>query len=230
VTQAFLFGDVAHNFEANSAPFVAAAGGQSARIALLLQGGEGTEGFLPRYRDPWLRLGAAEVMPIYPTQGDELPASTLADLGRCTGIFIGGGHTRRYHQLYARSGVGAVIRERYGAGIPFGGVSAGALIATSTASIADDELMLDEGLALLDNVIVGVHLAESGNLPKLIAAMERSGVMYGLGLDEPICAEIREGGAGQIHGEGRAYLLRRLAPASRFELRMLDPGATFELG
>lgn len=37
----FLYGDIADNFEAVSVPFVEAAGGPKARIALLLMGGPG---------------------------------------------------------------------------------------------------------------------------------------------------------------------------------------------
>jgi hypothetical protein len=59
--------------------------------------------------------------------------------------------------------------------------------------------------------------------------VERTGVLYGLGIDEPVCTEIRDGREGLVHGQGRAYLLRRQAPAGRFELRVLEAGATFEL-
>jgi hypothetical protein len=67
----FLFSDLADNFEALSTAFVEAAGGRSARIALLLAGGPGWERYVPRYRAPWMRLGAAEVIPIAPL-GDDL--------------------------------------------------------------------------------------------------------------------------------------------------------------
>jgi len=51
--RAFLFGGMAETFEANSAPFVAAAGGRAASIALLLMGGSNWERYVAGYRDPW---------------------------------------------------------------------------------------------------------------------------------------------------------------------------------
>jgi len=129
----FLYGDVADSFEANSAWFVEAAGARDARIALLLMGGPSWERYVARYRDPWTRLGAAEVWPIVPMEGmTQLSAEALACLRSCTGIFIAGGDTRQYHRIYACPEVAAIVRERHEAGVPFGGASAGALIAPET--------------------------------------------------------------------------------------------------
>lgn len=135
---AFLFGDVAENFEANSVPFVQASRGIycSASIALLLMGGSNWEKYVPRYRDPWLRLGASEVVPIVPLPGStELSAEAVSSLRRCSGVFIAGGDTRIYHRIYAAPQVRQVIRGLYEAGIPFGGVSAGALISTESCIV-----------------------------------------------------------------------------------------------
>jgi len=86
---AFLFGDVAGNFEANSVPFVQASRGKRASIALLLMGGSNWEKYVPRYRAPWLRLGASEVVPIAPLPGStELSAEAVSSLRRCSGVFI----------------------------------------------------------------------------------------------------------------------------------------------
>jgi len=57
----FLYGDVADNFEANSAWFVEAAGARDARIALLLMGGPNWERYVARYRDPWTLIAALRV-------------------------------------------------------------------------------------------------------------------------------------------------------------------------
>ena len=250
----FLYGDIADNFEAVSAPFVQAAGGHSARIALLLAGGPDWEDYVPRYRDPWMRLGAAEVVPIVPV-GDpaELSAEALSRLRRCSGIFIGGGDTRRYHEIYTRTGVREVIQELYQAGIPYGGVSAGALIVGERCTIwgskvttranefsvrakayhdpaGDGEagLRVGQGLGLLQDCIIEVHFSELGGFPRLVQAMELTGSTWGLGIDEPICLEIRDGTYGKVHGKGRAYLLRRLGPL-RFEVQVLEPGEEFEI-
>jgi len=195
---AFLFGGMTNTFEACSAEFVTAAGGRSAMIALLLMGGDNWERYVPRYRDVWRRLEAADVVPIAPVAGaTALSADAIDCLRRCTGIFIGGGDTRAYHRLFTAPEVEEAIREMYVAGAPFGGVSAGALIATESCVIwgsrtatatnewllrakshadpagdGDVQLALGRGLGLLPDCMIETHFAESGAFPRLLQAME----------------------------------------------------------
>jgi len=250
----FLFGDMADNFEANSVSFVEAAGGGSARIALFLIGGPGWERYVPRYRDPWMHLGAAEVCPIVPVEGTtQLSDDGLACLRFCSGIFIGGGDTRQYHSIYACPEVAAIIRERHEASVPFGGASAGALIAPDACIIwgskvtaaaneffirpkshfdpakdGDVKLKVGKGLGLLQDCIVETHFSERGGFPRLLAAMEQTRSSTGLGIDEPICLEVRDGASMRVFGRGRAYVLRR-AGSLGFGVKVLEPGDELDL-
>jgi len=254
VKHLFLYGDLADNFKAVSAPFVEAAGGPRARIALLLAGGKDWEQYVPRYRDPWMRLGAREVIPIAPV-GDstELSAEALSRLRRCSGIFVGGGDTRRYHKIYTAPEVRETVQELCRSGPPYGGVSAGALIVGERCTIrgskvitpaneyfvrakayhdptgdGEVELSVGQGLSLLQDCIIEVHFSELGGFPRLVQAMELTSSTFGFGIDEPICLEIREGTYGQVHGKGRAYFLRRVGPL-KFEVQVLEPGDEFEM-
>lgn len=248
----FLFGDVSDNFESNSAPFIESSGGSSARIALLLTGGSNWERYVPRYRDPWMRLGAEEVIPIVPV-GDSttLDEEAVRLMKRCSGIFIGGGDTRRYHKIYANRRIGAIIRTLYESGISFGGVSAGALISPERCIIwgskvstptneyflrarqdlAEDsatELTMGEGLGLLRDCLIEVHFSEFGAFPRLVQSMESTRSTHGIGIDEPICLEIRDRVFVKVHGRGRAYVLKRVSPL-RFELNVLEPGDNYQI-
>lgn len=78
--QLFLYGDVSTNFEIVSKPFIQASGGPKAKIALLLHGGPGWEKFVPRYRDPWIRIGAKEVIPIVPTKDYALEDNAIQSM------------------------------------------------------------------------------------------------------------------------------------------------------
>jgi len=251
--QIFLYGDLADNFEAVSVLFIEAVEGPSARIASLLAGGPDWEQYVPRYRAPWKRLGAVEIVPIAPIGDDlKLDSSQIAQLRRCSGLFIGGGDTRRYHEIYARAEVGGIIRELYRSGVPYGGLSAGALIVGERCTIwgskvttpaneysvctslysdpakdGDVQLRVGQGLGLLQDCIIEVHFSELGGFPRLVQAMELTGSTFGLGIDEPICLEIRDEVSVKVHGRGRAYFLRRTGPL-RFEVRVLEPGDEFE--
>lgn len=250
LSRVFLYSDLTETFEPTSAPFIAAAGGRSARIAWLVPRPHGWARFLPLYRDPWLRLGAAEVVPIVPA-GDPpaLSGEAIEALARCSGIFVCGGDTRDYHRLYVRGPARDVIRARHAAGVPYAGLSAGALIASDPCTVwgdrlttlgnacllrgADDgcraELETGEGLGLIGGCLVEPHLSERGGFPRLVAAMERIGAARGLGIDDAICAEIEDRSLVRIHGRGRAYLLEA-AGSGRLGVRVFEPGAVFRLG
>ena len=249
----FLYGDVADNFGTTSIPFVEAAGGRAAKIALLLTGGPGWDRYVAVYRDPWMRAGAAEVIPIAP-HGDatDLGVEAVSQLRSCSGIFVGGGDMHRYQRIYACPEIRTIICELYESGVPYGGASAGAQICTeacilggSSVRTSDNEyrilasgheepvegseqLTMAKGLGLLRDCVVDVHLSETGAFPRLIQGMELAKASHGLGLDEPICLEVRDGCRVKVHGYGRAYLVMRLG-ILRFELRVLEAGNELEM-
>lgn len=243
----FLHGGTFDNFETTSAPFIEAAGGRSARIGLLFT--YGWEEFLDRYRLPFLALGAAEVEVICPPPGaDALEPAALERIRRCTGLYMGGGDTRQYHAIYTRSDTRAAIRQAYWQGVPYGGFSAGALIAPAECTIwgdrlttptnriclrgsedgCDDELLLGDGLGLIQDCLVEAHFSELGGFPRLAAALERRPIRYGLGIDNPICLEIRDEQEIRVHGQGRAYVLER-REGGGLGVKMLNPGQRYTL-
>jgi cyanophycinase len=123
----FLLGGSAA-FDVVADVFVPAAGGREARIALLLQGGKTWKKYVSDYARPWEQQGASQYDIIVPDEGGILDIEkTSAILHEATGIFIGGGHTPTYHRLYATEPIRSIIRERYQAGVPVAGVSAGAM-------------------------------------------------------------------------------------------------------
>ncbi len=194
----FLLGGSAA-FEVVAEEFVPAAGGRDAMIALLLQGGAGWKKYVPEYIQPWTQRGVSRHYPIAPDENGawDLDA-VLASLREATGIFIGGGHTPTYHQLYATEPIRNIIRERYHQGIPVAGVSAGALIAPENCVLTSDEtgdaaLKVVAGLGLVNDFIVGVHFTEQNGLPSVLDAMAQTQTRVGWGIDEPACAMFEDG-------------------------------------
>jgi len=189
----FLLGGSAA-FDAAADVFVPAAGGQDARIALLLQGGETWKKYVPGYVRPWEQRGASQYDLIVPDESSVLDVKQAsAILREATGIFIGGGHTPTYHRLYATEPIRGIIRERYQTGVPVAGMSAGALIAPELCALTHDETGKDSlttlpGLGLIQNVIVGVHFTESNRLPGLLEAMIENRIKTGWGINEGACA------------------------------------------
>jgi cyanophycinase len=194
----FLIGGSAA-FDLVAEAFLLAAGGRDARIALLLQGGQGWEKYVPEYTRPWMRRGVPRYHVIVPDENVALDvAAASLRLREATGIFIGGGHTPTYHRLYASQPIRNVIREQHGQGIPVAGVSAGALIAPTNCTLTPDEtddgtLKIVPGLGLIGDIIVGVHFTEWDALPDVLEAMSRTQTRTGWGIDEPACAVFENG-------------------------------------
>jgi len=245
----FWYGGTFENILATAAPFVAAAGGEKAQIGLLFAVATGWEPYLDRYREPLLTLGAERVSVICPPLGsDRLDDAALEQMRACTGLFMGGGDTRIYHAVYTQPKVRAAIRELYWRGVPYAGFSAGALISPVDCTIWGDrlttpgntvflrgsedgcgaELHLGEGLELIRDCLVEAHFAERGGFPRLVAAMARRPVRYGIGLDNPICVEIRDEQEIRVHGRGRAYVLER-RESGGLSVQVLEPGQRFTL-
>ena len=194
----FLLGGSAA-FDVTAEAFVPVAGGRDATIALLLQGGEGWEEYLPEYTQPWLRRGVTRYHTIVPGKDGTLDlCAASASLRDATGIFIGGGHTPTYHRLYTTEPIRTLIRSSYERGIPIAGVSAGALIAPEICAIppedtGDNSVRILSGLGLISDVIIGVHFTELNALPGVLEAMAKTQTPTGWGIDEAACALFEDG-------------------------------------
>ena len=185
-------------FDVVAEEFVPAAGGHEATIALLLQGGSGWERYVPDYTKPWTRLGIAHHHVIVPDEDRAWDIDRVsAKLGQATGIFVGGGRTPTYQQLYATEPLRSAIRERYQAGVPVAGVSAGAFITLEdcvldAGEVGEDSLRIEPGLGLACNLVIEVHFTEQDRLSNLLATMGRLRAHTGWGIDEPACIVLED--------------------------------------
>lgn len=188
--QLFLLGGSAA-FDVTADAFVPAAGGRSARLALLLQGGRAGQAYVSEYARAWQARGVSRCDVIVPDDAGKLDVERVsALLERATGIFIGGGHTPTYQQLYATAPLRARLRERYARGVPVAGCSAGALILPQVCAFAPDDAArarVAEGVGLVNDLLVGVHFTADNALPHLLAAMVAARVRRAWGIDDAAC-------------------------------------------
>jgi cyanophycinase len=189
----FLFGGNPSLFEANH-EFVAASGGNEAKIALLFTYSVEWERYLPHYVNPWKEIGIHSYSLVMPDEHGRFDYEKTAEtLNAATGIYIGGGNTQSYYRHYASSPMKELIKERYSQGVPVAGCSAGALISLSKSFIFPDEtkdnhLEIIEGIGLLSDALIGVHYTEENQHPYLVKAMEKLSIQTGYGIDENACA------------------------------------------
>ena len=154
--------------------------------------------------------------------GEPIALTAIAEVD---GIAVGGGIVEQ-----VRAGLEPVfgeLRRLVAGGVPYLGVSAGAMIAAehSLASgsridgvvVAPEdptepgfELEIEAGIGLVD-VSIEVHVAERGMLSRLVAAVESGMVTGGLGIDEGTALIVSEGGL-QVAGRGSVW---RVLPADQ---------------
>ncbi len=196
----FLLGGSEGTFDLVADEFVPAAGGREAMIALLFAFAQGWEDHLAEYIDPWVRRGATRYYVITPDEHGNLDCDRASvQLREATGIFIGGGDTARYHQLYATEPIRSLLRERYQAGVPVAGLSAGALIRPEVCIVHEKtpggrRPRVASGLGLVSDLLVEVHFSDhQDSLTWLLDAMVATRLGLGLGIDSTACAMLVDG-------------------------------------
>jgi hypothetical protein len=147
--------------------------------------------------------------------GEPIGLNAIADVD---GIAVGGGVVED-----VRAGLEPVfgeLRRLVAAGVPYLGVSAGAMIAAEGSlgsgsriggvvvspedpSEAGDELEIEAGIGLVD-VTIEVHVAQRGMLSRLVAAVESGMVPGGLGIDERTALIVADSGL-RVEGEGSVW-------------------------
>ncbi|PYZ98910.1 peptidase S51 [Alteribacter lacisalsi] len=187
--------------------FAKLAGGEDGSVVLLILRREGWESYLPRYTEVWKKEGLTQIDVVMDREDGRLDVEEAVRLiKKATGIFIGGGDTGRYHELYTQSRVKEAIRSQVSDGIPFGGNSAGALIAPEKCLISpndseDGEPKQLEGLGLITSLGVAVHYTEWDEEKPFREALDRAKLSDGIGIDEQACAYLKNGRIERTYGE-----------------------------
>ncbi|MGW0768350.1 hypothetical protein [Streptomyces sp. NPDC002676] len=203
------------------APFVRAAGGDGARIGcVVVDEGDGGAQF-ERYAGALQKAGAtgAPVPLLVPLGGRFEPEPALDGID---GLLVCGGLTPAYQEAFAGclDRLPQLLAER---GVPYAGFSAGAALAARRAVVGgwlldgvpvcpeetgEDlaEIDVRAGLGLVP-FAVDVHAAQWGTLARLVAAVGRGDVPYGVAVDENTLLEVT-GTRARVTGRGRVHVVR----------------------
>nr|WP_246298332.1 Type 1 glutamine amidotransferase-like domain-containing protein [Leifsonia soli] len=147
--------------------------------------------------------------------GEPIELGAIADVD---GIAVGGGIVEE-----VRAGLEPVfgeLRRQVSGGVPYLGVSAGAMVAAEGSlgggsriggvvvspedpDEAGEELQIETGIGLVD-VAIDVHVAQRGMLSRLVAAVESGLIAGGLGIDERTALIVGDG-ALRVEGAGSVW-------------------------
>ncbi len=195
--------------------FVALAGGEAARIAIVPTASSIEEAG-QRYKAVFLTLGAAtaEVSYIADRAAAFEPATT-APLAEATGIFLTGGNQMRLAAILGGSPVEAAIHARHAAGATVAGTSAGAsilsrhMVAVGAGGNGPRQRMaqLAAGFGLIDGVIIDQHFRQRDRIGRLLSLIALNPGQLGLGIDEDTAALIDAAGLLEVLGRGTVIIV-----------------------
>lgn len=207
--------------------FVAVAGGDRARIAVIPTasslGDEVTEVYDALFR----REGAAEVIAVRPESRDDSHDPALVEaLDGATGIFMTGGNQLKLSSIVCGTPLGDGIVAAHERGIVVAGTSAGASIQSSHmlafggpgATPKQRMTQMAAGLGLLDSAVIDQHFDQRNRYGRLLMIVAQSPQLLGIGVDEDTAAVVER--AVSASGEAEHDLLRVIGKGA---VTILDP-------
>lgn len=172
------------------------------------------------------------------TRAEAMDPATVRSLDSATGIWFPGGDQVRIMAVLDGTPTADAIRARYAAGAVVGGTSAGAAVMStpmltgderapggarrdttqSFITIARQDVVVSNGLGLLENAIIDQHFLRRKRSNRLISVILEHPSMLAIGIDESTALIAQPGKPWQILGESAAivYDARRatITPAS----------------
>ena len=165
-----------------------------------------------------IEAGTGSAIELHLTAGRPDEPIGLGAIADVDGIAVGGGVVED-----VRAGLEPVfseLRRLVAGGVPYLGVSAGAMIAAEGSlgggsriggvvvspedpDEAGDELEIEAGIGLVD-VAIEVHVAQRGMLSRLVAAVESGLIAGGLGIDERTALIVGDGTL-RVEGNGSVW-------------------------
>ncbi len=179
--------------------FVALAGGQDARIAVISSASSLGPLAGEMYRKVFTELGAAQVTPLHATTrvqaNDEDSARAVHD---STGVFLTGGNQLRLSSTIGGTVIAQAIAERHRHGSVVAGTSAGAsamsshMVAFGASGGTPKQRMVQmaAGLGILPGVIIDQHFQQRNRLGRLLATIAQNPALLGIGIDEDTAAVV----------------------------------------
>jgi cyanophycinase len=193
------------------------------------------------------------------THAEAMNPETARGLDSATGIWFPGGDQVRIMAALEGTPTAAAIRARYAAGAVVGGTSAGAAVMStpmitgderapggvrrdttqSFITIAREDVVVSNGLGLVENTIVDQHFLRRRRHNRLISLVLEHPSMVGIGIDESTALVVEPGKPWSILGESAAIVYdarhATITPSSapilgatEVRMQVLPAGSTFD--
>jgi cyanophycinase len=177
-----------------------------------------------------------ELAPIAPFTPDK-KEKFLAQLKNATGVFFTGGDQVRIMDVLKDDSLVQSLKERYAAGIVFGGTSAGTAIMSRRMITGEGDFTVidgkkvetSNGLGLLpEDIIVDQHFIKRQRQNRLFGLILQGGGTFGVGIDEDTALLVADNRFGEVIGEHQVMTVDLQRDGSLI-VRLLNPGQTLDL-
>ncbi len=236
--------------------FVATAGGERARIAVVPTASSLGPAVSEVYDALFRREGAGDVVAVSPESREEAHDPDLvAAIEGASGVFMTGGNQLKLSSIVCGTPVGDAIVAAHERGAVVGGTSAGASIQSShmlafggPGSTPKQRMtQMAAGLGLVESVVIDQHFDQRNRYGRLLMIVAQSPQLLGIGVDEDTAAVVERDEDGheilRVVGRGAVTILdpaqirtnafeaKRSAPilASGVVLHMLPEGSSYDL-
>ena len=154
----YMYSGFSDDFVENIKPFLFVQNILVDSVTLLLQGGPGYENYLDSYIEPIKYYGVKNINIVVPMNNSNgISKNDIEIIRQSDSIFIGGGYTPRYGELYGIEEITKIMKEKFIKGFNIAGISAGSLIMNDSVK-SDDRIF--NGLGLVRNMNIYPHFEE----------------------------------------------------------------------
>lgn len=218
--------------------FIEWSGGAKAHILVITWASGDQSGSFKALKDSLagFETEAIESSPASPID-PEKRTSMLAKLGRATGIFFTGGDQNRIMEVLKDKELLKIFRDKYAAGMPFAGTSAGAAVMSDPMMTGDADLKILDGskvgvrtgLGLVPNVMFDQHFLVRQRHNRLFGFIMQNPGFLGIGIDEDNAVLITDDRKLQVVGTTYVMFVDAKDKKGSFVVTFLKPGEWFDL-
>ncbi len=219
------------------ARFVQWAGGAQARLLVIPWASAEAQVSYDALRADFAAYGPAAIEPSpFAPLTEASRAELLEKLARATGVFFGGGDQGRIMDVLRDEALLQAVRARHGAGVVFGGTSAGTAVMSARMitgegdfTVVDgDKVEVRPGLALLPTgVIVDQHFIRRQRQNRLFGLVLKHPEERGVGIDEG-AALLVQGAEAEVVG-GSVMLVDARPEPGTLLVTLVPPGRRIDL-
>ncbi|MGD9588375.1 MAG: cyanophycinase [Pyrinomonadaceae bacterium] len=219
--------------------FVEWSGGERSRILVVTWASGVPDESFASLKKNFEDAGAGMVIhaPIRPLD-EEKARRFKSVLRESTGVFFSGGDQNRIMDVLSDEELLRLVREKYAAGTPFGGTSAGAAVMSDPMITGEADLkILDgkkvgvrKGLGLVPNVIFDQHFLVRQRHNRLFGLIMENPKMLGIGIDEDTAVLIEDNRRLMVMGKTQVMFVSGRAGQLKIEVSILKAGDSYNLG